>query len=106
MEGYASLWPDVEFWCRLFYLKTQTTDGQMRACGATSIYSRTSSPFPKIPTVDSVKKWRTSFFYVKNTNPGFDWVNLPEYNPDPPAARLNWGSNFKPADPEVEVNML
>jgi hypothetical protein len=56
--------------------------------------------------VDSVKKWRTSFFYVKNTNPGFDWVNLPEYNPDPPAARLNWGSNFKPADPEVEVNML
>jgi hypothetical protein len=89
MEGYASLWPDVEFWCRWFYLKAQTTDGHLRACGAASIYSCTSTPFPKIPTVDSVKKWQTLFFYVKNANPGFNWVNLPDYNPDPPTARLN-----------------
>ena len=106
MEGYAGLWPDVDFWSRLFYLKTQTTDGQMRACGAASIYSRTSTPFPKIPTVDSVKKWQMSFFYVKSDNPVFDRINLPEYNPDPPAARLNWGANHKSADPDVEVNML
>jgi hypothetical protein len=29
MEGYAGLWPDVEFWCRLFYLKAQVADGSL-----------------------------------------------------------------------------
>jgi hypothetical protein len=47
-----------------------------------------------------------SFFYVKSDNPVFDRINLPEYNPDPPAARLNWGANHKSADPDAEVNML
>lgn len=105
-EGYAGLWPDVDFWSRLFFIKAQTTDGQMRACGAASLYSRPSTPLPKIPTVDLVKKWQTTFFYVKSENPGFDWVNLPEYSPDPPAAKLNWGHCYKPSDPEEEVNML
>ncbi|KAK1609920.1 hypothetical protein QYE76_033593 [Lolium multiflorum] len=41
MEGYAGLWPDVEFWSRLFYIKAQTTDGHLRTCGAASIYPRT-----------------------------------------------------------------
>ncbi|KAK1644941.1 hypothetical protein QYE76_062746 [Lolium multiflorum] len=40
MEGYAGLWPDVEFWSRLFYIKAQTTEG-LRTCGAASIYPRT-----------------------------------------------------------------
>ena len=47
-----------------------------------------------------------SFFYVKSDNPMFDWINLSEYNPDPPTARLNWGANHKSADPDAEVNML
>ena len=105
MEGYAGLWPDVEFWSRLFYLKTQTTDGHMRAYGATSIYSRTSTPFPKIPTMDSVKKWQMSFFYVRSDNPAFDRINLPEFTPEPPT-KLNWGHCYKPADTEAEVNLL
>jgi hypothetical protein len=100
------LWPDIEFWCRLFYLKAQTADGSLRACGSASIYSRQGTPFPKIPTVDSVKKWQQSFFYVRNSNPAFDWMNLPEYDPAPPAARKNWGTNYRPADPEAEVNAL
>jgi hypothetical protein len=87
-------------------LKTQTTDGQMRAYGAASIYSRTGTPFPKIPTVDSVKKWLMSFFYMRNDNPVFDRINLPEYNPAPPVGRINWGHNAKSADPEAEVNLL
>ncbi|KAM0845108.1 hypothetical protein ACQ4PT_056606 [Festuca glaucescens] len=33
-EGYAGLWPDVDFWSRLFYIKAQTTNGELRACGA------------------------------------------------------------------------
>ncbi|KAK1698304.1 hypothetical protein QYE76_015001 [Lolium multiflorum] len=104
-EGYAGLWPDVEFWSRLFYIKAQTMDGQLRACGAASLYSRPQTPFPKIPTVDSMKKWQATFFYVKNENPAFDWINLPEFSLEPPT-KLNWGHCHKPADPEEEVNVL
>ncbi|KAK1648908.1 hypothetical protein QYE76_066713 [Lolium multiflorum] len=81
MEGYAGLWPDVEFWSRLFYIKAQTTDGHLRTCGSASIYSRTGTPFPKIPTVDS-------------------------YNPAPPTSWLNWGYNAKTSNPDAEVNLL
>ncbi|KAK1629917.1 hypothetical protein QYE76_004232 [Lolium multiflorum] len=62
--------------------------------------------WPDIPTVDSVKNWQMSFFYVKNANPAFDRINLPEFNPAPPTTRLNWGHNAKSADPDAEVNLL
>jgi hypothetical protein len=62
-------------------------------------------PFPKIPTVDSVKKWQTTFFYVKNENPAKDLLNLPDFLPAPPA-KTNWGYNPKSNDPAAEVNML
>ncbi|KAK1650401.1 hypothetical protein QYE76_068206 [Lolium multiflorum] len=106
MEGYAGLWPDVEFWSRLFYIKAQTTEGRLRTCGAASIYPRTGTSFPRIPTVDSVKNWQMSFFYVRNESPAFDRLNLPEFNPAPPVGRINWGYNPKSSDPDAEVNLL
>ncbi|KAK1632748.1 hypothetical protein QYE76_007063 [Lolium multiflorum] len=78
MEAYAGLWPDINFWSRLFYLKAQTNDGHLRACGAASIYTRPGTPFPKIPTVDSVKNWQMSFFYVRNDGALVDRINLPD----------------------------
>ncbi|KAM0860213.1 hypothetical protein ACQ4PT_046680 [Festuca glaucescens] len=104
-EGYAGLWPDVDFWSRLFYIKAQTTDSKLRACGAASLYACRDVSFPKIPMVDSVKKWQTTFFYVKNENLAKDLLNLPEFSPAPPA-KTNWGYCPKPADPAAEVNML
>ncbi|KAK1564061.1 hypothetical protein QYE76_018259 [Lolium multiflorum] len=106
MEGYAGLWPDVEFWSRLFYIKAQTTEGRLRTCGAASIYPRTGTSFPRIPTVDSVKNWQMSFFYVRNESPAFDRLNLPEFNPAPPVGRINWGFNAKSSNPDAEVNLL
>ncbi|KAK1630955.1 hypothetical protein QYE76_005270 [Lolium multiflorum] len=105
MEGYAVLWPNVEFWSRLFYIKAQTIEGHLRTCGAASIYSRTGTPFPRIPTVDSVKNWQMSFFYVRNDNPAFDRLNLPEYNPAPPVGRINWGHNARTTDPDAEMRV-
>ena len=55
--------------------------------------------------MDSVKKWQATFFYVKNENPAFDRINLPEFTPEPPT-KLNWGHCYKPADAEAEVNLL
>ncbi|KAK1619042.1 hypothetical protein QYE76_024559 [Lolium multiflorum] len=106
MEAYAGLWPDIDFWSRLFYLKAQTTEGRLRACGAASIYTRPGTPFPKIPTVDSVKNWQMSFFYVRNEGQLVDRINLPEYNPAPPVGRINWSYNARTSDPDAEVNQL
>ncbi|KAK1693250.1 hypothetical protein QYE76_009947 [Lolium multiflorum] len=106
MEAYAGLWPDIDFWSRLFYLKAQTTDGRLRACGAASIYTRPGTPFPKIPTVDSVKNWQMSFFYVRNEGQLVDRINLPEFNPAPPVGRINWSYNARTTDPDAEVNQL
>ncbi|KAK1642766.1 hypothetical protein QYE76_060571 [Lolium multiflorum] len=105
MEGYAGLWPDVEFWSRLFYIKAQTTEGRLRTCGAASIYPRTGTSFPRIPTVDSVKNWQMSFFYVRNESPAFDRLNR-GIQPGPPVGRINWGYNPKSSDPDAEVNLL
>ncbi|KAK1626672.1 hypothetical protein QYE76_000987 [Lolium multiflorum] len=101
MEAYA-----IDFWSRLFYLKAQTTEGRLRACGAASIYTRPGTPFPKIPTVDSVKNWQMSFFYVRNEGQLVDRINLPEFNPAPPVGRINWSYNARTTDPDAEVNQL
>ncbi|KAK1652410.1 hypothetical protein QYE76_070215 [Lolium multiflorum] len=106
MEAYAGLWPDIDFWSRLFFLKAQTTEGRLRACGAASIYTRPGTPFPKIPTVDSVKNWQMSFFYVRNEGELVDRINLPEFNPAPPVGRINWSHNARSTDPNAEVNLL
>ncbi|KAK1611005.1 hypothetical protein QYE76_034678 [Lolium multiflorum] len=106
MEAYAGLWPDIDFWSRLFFLKAQTNDGRLRACGAASIYTRPGTPFPKIPTVDSVKNWQMSFFYVRNEGELVDRINLPEFNPAPPVGRINWSHNARSTDPNAEVNLL
>jgi hypothetical protein len=47
----------VDFWSRLFFIKAQTTDGQLRAYGVALLYPRPGASFPKIPMVTSVKKW-------------------------------------------------
>ncbi|KAK1666787.1 hypothetical protein QYE76_054946 [Lolium multiflorum] len=103
MEAYAGLWPDIDFWSRLFFLKAQTNDGRLRACGAASIYTRPGTPFPKIPTVDSVKNWQMSFFYVRNEGELVDRINLPEFNPAPPVGRINWSHNARSTDQNAEM---
>ncbi|KAK1670020.1 hypothetical protein QYE76_058179 [Lolium multiflorum] len=105
MEGYAGLWPTSTSGPALLP-QVANDEGRLRTCGCASIYPRAGSLFPKIPTVDSVKNWQMTFFYVKNANPAFDRINLPEYNPAPPTTRLNWGHNPKSADPDAEVNLL
>ncbi|KAK1627956.1 hypothetical protein QYE76_002271 [Lolium multiflorum] len=77
------------------------------ACGrGASIYTRPGTPFPKIPTVDSVKNWQMSFFYVRNEGELVDRINLPEFNPAPPVGRINWSHNARSTDQNAEVNLL
>jgi hypothetical protein len=104
-EGYAGLWPDVDFQSRLFFIKAQTTEGQLRACGVASLYPCPGSPFSKIPMVDSVKKWQTTFFYVKNEKPTSNRLNLLPFSFSVPTG-LNWGFCHWLTDSEAEVSLL
>ncbi|KAK1611271.1 hypothetical protein QYE76_034944 [Lolium multiflorum] len=82
MEAYAGLWPDIDFWSRLFFLKAH----QRRPLASLRRRPRSTPAryaFPKIPTVDSVKNWQMSFFYVRNE--GLPTDQLPEFNPAPPS---------------------
>ncbi|KAK1602004.1 hypothetical protein QYE76_027109 [Lolium multiflorum] len=78
MEAYAGLWPDIDFWSRLFYLKAQTNDGRLRACGAASIYTRPARR-PDQPA---------------------------GVQPGSPVGRINWSHNARSTDQNAEVNLL
>ena len=57
----------------------------MRDCGSVSIYSRTS-PFPKIMLPDSIKKWQSSYFYVKNLT-DVNRIGLPAFTDATPTGK-------------------
>ena len=45
--------------------------------------------------MDTVNKWQRSFFYVKSTE-GYDALNLPEFDIEPPVAEKNF--KYSPAE--------
>jgi hypothetical protein len=99
-EAYLGIWPCLDLWAKLFYLKPQGPEGEMQTCGAVSIYRSPSGCFPKVDIVDSAKKWQRSFFYVKNVQPGVDGIDLPPFTNTVPAEKLNWA--MKPrANPDL-----
>jgi hypothetical protein len=57
--------------------------------------SQKGSDFPKIELLESCKKWQKSFFYVKNTVPDVDLLNLLPYVDEPPFEMKNWTYNPK-----------
>ncbi|KAK1652193.1 hypothetical protein QYE76_069998 [Lolium multiflorum] len=78
MEGYAGLWPDVEFWSRLFYIRRRRPRPS-RTCGAASIYPA-GYVFPADPAVDC-EEAANVISMSEQGQP--DRSTLPEYNPAP-----------------------
>ena len=68
-----------------FYLRAQTTAGQQRDCGSVSIYTK-STPLPKIHLPDSIKKWQSTYFYVRNLT-DVDRIGLPAFSNSLPASK-------------------
>ena len=76
-------------------------DSTMEACGVASFYLRPSAFFPKIPIVNSAKKWQKTFFYVKNADPAVDKLNLPPFGNTVPSAKPHWGHDPKKGNSEI-----
>ena len=101
MEGYFGLWPTVEAWAKFFHLRKQTIPGSdpkaMVVCGSVSISPRGNSILPRIHGLETVKKWQRSLLYGKSAE-CHDALNLPEYQPTPPIAEVNF--KYSPAETE------
>jgi hypothetical protein len=69
-EAYLGIWPNVELFRWLIYLKTQTAETIPVICSTASFYACKTADFPGIKGKESCKKWQRSFFYVKNLSGG------------------------------------
>ena len=98
-DAFLGLWPTVELWSKYFRLRKHTVPGTgdrpMVAYGAVSISPKQNSVLPRIQGLDTLKKWQKTFFYVKSAE-GYDALNLPEFEIEPPVAEKNF--KFSPAE--------
>lgn len=71
-EGYLGIAPRLDFYRYCFHVKKQPVgegeDKWLTVCGSVSLNlcRRRDHWFPKVPKVDSVKKWTVTFFYCKD----------------------------------------
>ena len=97
-EAYLGIWPCMEIFGMFFFLQAQTTGGQQHDCGSVSIYTK-STPLPKIHLPDSIKKWQSTYFYVRNLT-DVDRIGLPAFSNSLPASK-SWSRKL-PVDGELE----
>jgi hypothetical protein len=100
-EAYLCIWPNIELFRRLIFLKTQTADTVPVICGTASFYARKSASFPGIKGKESCKKWQRSFFYMKNLREGEDHINLPPFEAGGPE-RETWSATPPRPSPDME----
>ena len=86
----------------LFFLWAQTTGKRLCDCGSISIYTK-SYLFPKVHLLDSIKKWQSTYFYVRNLTET-DRIGLPAFSNAMPTAR-SWGRKV-PVDEVLEESMM
>ncbi|KAE8805077.1 hypothetical protein D1007_18921 [Hordeum vulgare] len=72
-----------------FHFRAEMHDNMSYSCGGVVVYRRRGGPFSKMKWIDSFKKWKRSFFYVRNIGHERDWVNLPLFVDMPPIGE-NW----------------
>ena len=85
-----------------FYLRAQTSGGVQLDCGSVSIYTK-STPMPKIHLPDSIKKWQSTYFYVRNLT-DVDQIGLPAFSNSLPASK-SW-SRKPPVDGDLENTLF
>ena len=97
-EAYLGMWPSMEIFSMFFFLRAQSTAGQQHDCGSVSIGTK-NSPLPKIHLPDSIKKWQSTYFYVRNLT-DVDRIGLPAFSDSRPTHK-SW-SRKPPVDVHLE----
>lgn len=91
-EGYLGIQADLEFFKYCFLVKRQTTDsGRLAICGSVSFNIRRHREwYPKVPNVDSIKEWTSTFFYCKDMPAEGRPIGLPAFRNSAPEERACW----------------
>ncbi|KAE8808623.1 hypothetical protein D1007_14692 [Hordeum vulgare] len=102
-EGFLGIEPRLDLWRSFFLFKQQSIAMEkaeveklaglrpMTPCESALVHHRSKSGFPQLPLQESIKQWQSGFFYVKNTDPADDALNMPPFNINP-ATKLNWAT--------------
>jgi len=90
-EGYLGIEPTVELFKYCFLCRRQTiADGQLATCGSITFNCRQGSWYPKIPYIESVKHWTSTFFYCKDIPAPGQQVGIPPFVNGPPTYADHW----------------
>jgi hypothetical protein len=90
-EGYLGIAPTVEAFKYCFICRRQTiSGGAMATCGSVTFNCRQGAWYPKIPYVESVKNWTSTFFYCKDIPAPGKTVGIPPFANSPPEHQAHW----------------
>ncbi|KAE8777664.1 DNA-directed RNA polymerase subunit beta [Hordeum vulgare] len=64
------------------------------SCDGEVVYRRHGRPLPKMKWKESLKKWKSTFYFIRNINLGWDWVNLPPFADEPPTGE-HWDLDLR-----------
>jgi hypothetical protein len=81
----------------------QDPDGGFNPSGVRGgfLYARKPADFPGLKGKESCKKWKCSFFYVKNLKKGADYINLPPFDANGPGERDSWSASLPSPTPDM-----
>ncbi|KAE8812693.1 hypothetical protein D1007_10265 [Hordeum vulgare] len=83
-EAYLGIRPFPTFFPHFFYFHNQKHGTVDYSCSAAVIYRWDGPPMPRMKFRESYKKWKHTFFYIRNIGEGCDWVGLPAFTDAPP----------------------
>ena len=91
-EGYLGIRPSLDFFRYCFRCRRQTVpDGGLATCGSVTFNCRQGRQwYPKIPYLESVKGWTSTFFYCQDMAAPGRQVGIPAFVNAPPMPRPCW----------------
>ena len=106
-EAYLGIRPSLDLFCRFFFIRGRQksfADGRTEPvdCGSAVVYKRPKSVLLAFKTLDSIKGWQRTYFYVRNKKSDEDRVGLPAFS-FAPSSKANWDGKGRPGDKDVDA---
>jgi hypothetical protein len=98
-EGYLGIDASLELFQYCFLCRRQTiAGGQLATCGSVTFNCRQPDWYPKIPYIESVKNWTSTFFYCKDIPTPGQELRFPAYVNGPPTHQAGWAARVALGD--------
>ena len=106
-ECFLGVHPHWGLWKRIFHIKRQLTkhSGEVVPCGGCGIQVRPDVHYFTFQFPDSVRNWRSRWFYAQDQRVGSQEVGLPPYSADAASKKPSWANTLAASEVE-EANRL